>query len=188
MFVFDFGGGTLDVSVIQSSGGELKVRAISGDNRLGGDDIDNLLADHLAGILNACTNGKQQYTSTNNPKLYARLLRAARAAKHSLSFQSAAYVDMSLIAPSCDKQHQLTRASFENILRPLLKEKMMPVVKAGLSGANLKASDIDVVLLIGGSRFEKAWNDKSCLKFKVSSRASHSLTSRPPAVFLQCAR
>jgi molecular chaperone DnaK len=149
ILVFDLGGGTFDVSILDIGDGTFEVISTAGDNRLGGDDWDQVVADYI----------KAQIKIENNIDItdkgsLQRIREAAEKAKIELSSSletviSLPFISMTATGP-VNFEHTLTRAKFQDLTRHLLKRCEEPVRRA-LSDANMKASELDQVLLIGGS-------------------------------------
>ena len=146
VLVYDLGGGTFDVSVVEIGGGINEVRASCGNNRLGGDDFDRRLADHLAGHLRE----KAGRELTEDLRLEARLEDAAERAKIDLSSRPYARVMEEALWKSFHLDLELERASFEALIDDLLASTLVEVDRA-LAEARLTAEQIDLVILVGGS-------------------------------------
>jgi len=148
--VFDLGGGTFDVSVLEIGEGVFEVKATSGNNHLGGDDFDNRVVDWLAGNFQR----EQGIDLRKDPRALQRLKEAAEKAKIELS--SASTTDISLPFISADAEGPkhldatLTRAKLEELIDDLLEKTVGPV-KQAMSDAGLSAGEVDQVLLVGGS-------------------------------------
>ncbi|SEH49027.1 molecular chaperone DnaK [Olsenella sp. KH1P3] len=150
VLVFDLGGGTFDVSLLDLADGVVEVLATSGDNHLGGDDWDQKVIDWMA----------DKFQQENNidlrkdPMALQRLKEAAENAKKELSSAQQADINLPFItADATGPKHlnyTLTRAEFERITRDLLDRCKEPVTKA-LRDANLQISDVNEVILVGGS-------------------------------------
>ncbi len=150
VLVWDLGGGTFDVSILDLGEGIFQVRAVSGDAWLGGDDWDRSLVSHLA----------REYERAwgmpcpEDPSTRQHLLQAAEWAKVQLSATPAVKVSVPLTtAPTGERRRletELTRQSFEHVTSDLL-QRMVPPVQQALKDAGLKASDIDRVILAGGA-------------------------------------
>jgi molecular chaperone DnaK len=149
--VYDFGGGTFDVSVIESNDGLVEVLATAGDNHLGGDDLDHLLAEHLW----------EQFCKTNQlgkitpgRKENARLLRIAEQVKIKLSGQKEVDVQESFFLKqegvSYHLELKVRRTDFENLIREKVRQTVAHVRKA-IEDAKLRLDDLDGILLVGGS-------------------------------------
>ncbi len=150
ILVFDLGGGTFDVSILELGDGVFEVASTAGDNHLGGDDWDQRIIDWLADKFQA-DNG---IDLRQDKMALQRLKEAAEKAKMELSSTSQANVNLPFItADASGPKHldyTLTRAEFERITKDLLDRVKTPVEQA-LKDAGLKAGDIDEVILVGGS-------------------------------------
>ena len=149
ILVFDLGGGTFDVSILDIGDGTFEVVSTAGDNRLGGDDWDQVVADYI----------KAQIKIENNVDItdkgsLQRIREAAEKAKIELSSSLETVVSLPFISMTANGpvnfETTLTRAKFQDLTRHLLKRCEEPVRRA-LSDANMKPSELDQVLLIGGS-------------------------------------
>ncbi len=150
ILVYDLGGGTFDVSVLELSEGVFEVRSTAGDNRLGGDDFDQTIIDYLV----------QEFKKENGVDLskdkmaMQRLKDAAEKAKKDLSGVSQTQISLPFItADESGPKHlevNLTRAKFEELSSNLVEKTMGPTRQA-LKDAGLSASEIDKVILVGGS-------------------------------------
>lgn len=150
VLVFDLGGGTFDVSLLDLADGVVEVLATNGDNHLGGDDWDQRVIDWLADKFNS-DNG---IDLRKDPMALQRLKEAAENAKKELSSAQQAQINLPFItADATGPKHldyTLTRAEFERITRDLLDRCKTPVTKA-LQDAGLQISNVDEVILVGGS-------------------------------------
>lgn len=150
ILVYDLGGGTFDVSILELSEGTFEVLSTAGDNRLGGDDFDEVIMKHLL----------EQFKSQNGFDLSSdkmamqRIKESAEKAKKDLSGVLEATISLPFIsageAGPIHFETKLTRAEFEKLSKDLLERTLVPVRKA-LQDAKLSASDIDEILLVGGS-------------------------------------
>lgn len=148
--VFDLGGGTFDISILELGDGVFEVKSTNGDTHLGGDDFDQVLIDHLA----------EEFKSQHNvdlrkdPMALQRLKEAAEKAKIELSSSTQTEINLPYIMPIDGiPQHlvmTLTRAKFEQLADKLIQATIEPCRKA-LADAGLQASQIDEVILVGGS-------------------------------------
>jgi molecular chaperone DnaK len=132
--VYDLGGGTFDISVLELRDGVFQVLSTAGDTQLGGDDLDRALAAHLA-------------PAGADP---ARFLEAAEAAKKRLSEAESTRVELPFYDGSHSFAAEVTRAELEKLARPLLDRTRSHCLRA-LADAGLQASDLDEVILVGGS-------------------------------------
>ena len=150
VLVFDLGGGTFDVSLLDLADGVVEVLATNGDNHLGGDDWDQRVIDWLADKFNSDNN----IDLRKDPMALQRLKEAAENAKKELSSAQQAQINLPFItADASGPKHldyTLTRAEFERITRDLLDRCKAPVTKA-LQDAGLQLSDVSEVILVGGS-------------------------------------
>ena len=149
--VFDLGGGTFDISIMELGDGVFEVKSTNGDTHLGGDDFDQKVIDWLA----------QEFASENggadlkkDPMALQRLKDAAEKAKIELSNQTSTEINLPYIMPVDGVPKHLvktlTRAKFEQLCDDLIQRTVVPCRKA-LEDAHLSASQIDEVLLVGGS-------------------------------------
>ncbi|HXK72797.1 MAG TPA: molecular chaperone DnaK [Clostridia bacterium] len=150
ILVFDLGGGTFDVSILDISDGVFEVLATNGNTRLGGDDFDNKVIDYLADTFK-----KENGIDLRNDKMaLQRLKEAAEKAKIELSSVTTSNINLPFItADSSGPKHldiTLTRAKFDELTADLVQKTMDPLKKA-MDDAGLKPSDIHKVLLVGGS-------------------------------------
>ena len=150
IMVYDLGGGTFDVSIIEMGDGVQEVLATAGNNRLGGDDFDNRIVNYLADQFKK-ENG---IDLTGDKMAMQRLKEAAEKAKIELSSVTQANINLPFItADATGPKHMdmnLTRAKFNELTADLVEATMGPVRQA-LSDSGLSASDLDKVLLVGGS-------------------------------------
>lgn len=150
IMIFDLGGGTFDVSILEVGDGVFEVLSTRGNNRLGGDDFDNALMDYIA----------EDFKKENgvdlrlDPTSDQRLKYAAEKAKKELSSAMTSTINLPFItAVNGQPVHlnmSVTRAKFEELIAPIVKKTEEPVLNA-LKDANLTASDLNKVLLVGGS-------------------------------------
>jgi molecular chaperone DnaK len=150
VLVFDLGGGTFDVSILEVGDGVVEVRATNGDGHLGGDDFDKRVVDWLADEFKK----DQGIDLRNDPQALQRLYEGAERAKVELSSTTQAQVNLPFItADASGPKHlnmTITRAQFEQLTKDLVERTRAPVEQA-LSDAKLSADDIDEVILVGGS-------------------------------------
>ncbi len=150
ILVFDFGGGTFDVSILELGEGVFEVKATSGDNYLGGDDIDEIIMDHLINNFKRNTG----IDIRNDATAMQRLKEAAEKAKIELS--SKMKVDISIPFVTADQhgpkhiKDELNRAKFEELIAPILKRLEVPTRNA-LKDAGLSTEKIHKVIFVGGS-------------------------------------
>ncbi|MEO3875562.1 molecular chaperone DnaK [Nonomuraea sp. B12E4] len=150
VLVFDLGGGTFDVSILDIGEGVVEVRATSGDGHLGGDDFDRRIVDHLAEEFQR----QQGIDLRNDPQALQRLFEAAEKAKTELSAVTQTTISLPFItADAAGPKHlntTLMRSTFEQITADLVERCTAPV-KQALEDAKLRPADIDEVILVGGS-------------------------------------
>ncbi len=150
IMVYDLGGGTFDVSVIEIGDGVIEVLAVSGDNHLGGDDFDRRLANYLAGEFRAQT----KINLLKDPAAMQRVVEAAEKAKIELSTTQTTHVNLPFLAQAkAGPVHMditVTRQKFEELTRDLIERTAMPV-RTALNDAGLSFSQLSKVLLVGGS-------------------------------------
>jgi len=150
VLVFDLGGGTFDVSILDVGDGVVEVRSTSGDGHLGGDDFDKRVVDHLAGEFKR----EQGIDLRQDPQALQRLYEAGERAKVELSSTTQTQISLPFVtADQSGPKHlsaTLTRARFEELTRDLVERTRGPVEQA-LSDAKLGPDDIDEVILVGGS-------------------------------------
>ncbi|MCQ2801155.1 MAG: molecular chaperone DnaK [Bacilli bacterium] len=149
ILVYDLGGGTFDVSILDIGDGTFEVISTAGDNKLGGDDWDKVVADWIKAQIKIETG-----LDVNDKMAEQRFLDAAEKAKIELSSSLSATISLPFIAMSSNGpvnfETTLSRAKFQDMTKHLLARTEEPVRRA-LSDAGIKASDLDQVLLIGGS-------------------------------------
>ena len=150
IMVYDLGGGTFDVSILEIGDGIVEVLATAGDTRLGGDDFDERIMKYLVTEFKKA----EGVDLTNDKMAMQRLREAAEKAKIELSGMSSTSVNLPYItADATGPKHMdvtLTRAKFNELTADLVERTLKPVRQA-MSDAGLKASDLDKVLLVGGS-------------------------------------
>ena len=150
ILVYDLGGGTFDVSILDIGEGVFEVVASDGDTQLGGDDFDRRIADWLVEEFKAETG----IDVRGDPQAMQRLRDAAEAAKKDLSSRMEARISLPYLSADAKGpkhlERTLTRAKFEAMISDYL-ERTMRIVDSALSAAKLSAKDIDQVVLVGGS-------------------------------------
>jgi molecular chaperone DnaK len=150
VLVFDLGGGTFDVSLLDVGDGVIEVRATNGDGHLGGDDFDKRIVDWLAEEFK----NDQGIDLRQDPQALQRLYEAAERAKVELSSTTTTQINLPFVtADASGPKHlntSLTRAKFEQLTEDLIERCRGPVEQA-LADAKLSADDIDEVILVGGS-------------------------------------
>ena len=148
--VYDLGGGTFDISILELGDGVFEVKSTNGDTHLGGDDFDHVLIDYMAEAFKA----EHQIDLRQDPMALQRLKEAAEKAKIELSSATTTDINLPYIMPvNGIPQHlvmSLTRAKFEQLCDHLVQKTIEPC-RAALRDAGLQASQIDEVILVGGS-------------------------------------
>merc|ERR1719314_1805 len=146
ILVFDLGGGTFDVSVLTIDNGVFEVVSTNGDTHLGGEDFDQRIMDYFMKLI------KRKYSKdvSKDPRARQKLRREAERAKRALSSQHQVRVEIEGLAEGVDLSEPLTRARFEELNNDLFKKTLSPVKKA-MEDASFKKSDIQELVLVGGS-------------------------------------
>ncbi|KAI5165285.1 heat shock 70kDa protein 1/8 [Nematocida sp. ERTm5] len=147
ILVFDFGGGTFDVSILTVEKGLFEVKATGGDTHLGGSDLDHTLAKQIADTF---AKDNKIDSSSISARAQARLRAQIENAKRTLSSSLSVQIIVDSFHKGIDLCHTLTRAKFE-VLCKVFFDKLMPCVEKTISDAKLSKSDIDEVILVGGS-------------------------------------
>ena len=150
ILVYDLGGGTFDVSILELGDGVFEVKATSGNNRLGGDDFDSRVTDYLVSEFKK----EHGIDLSKDTMAMQRIKDAAEKAKKDLSSMTTTQISLPFIAQNDEgpvhMDMTLTKAKFEDLCRDLFDSTLEPVRKA-LKDANMTAKDIDKVILVGGS-------------------------------------
>ncbi|KAK2416940.1 heat shock cognate 70 kDa protein [Trifolium repens] len=146
VFIFDFGGGTFDVSLLTLEGDSFEVKATSGDTHLGGEDFDNRMVNHFVKEFKR----KNNKDISGNPKALRKLRTACERAKRTLSFDTEATIDIDALYEGIDFQILVTRAKFEQLNMDLF-EKCLAIVNICFTDAKMDKKTIDDVVLVGGS-------------------------------------
>merc|ERR1711871_151294 len=146
ILVFDLGGGTFDVSVLTIDSGVFEVMATNGDTHLGGEDFDNRIMDHMFKTF------KRKYgkDASKDKRAVQKMRREVERAKRTLSTAHQARVEIESLHDGVDFSETLTRARFEELNLDLFRKTMKPVQKV-LDDSDFKKSDIDELVLVGGS-------------------------------------
>ena len=137
--VYDLGGGTFDISILELNQGVFQVVSTNGNTRLGGDDIDAALIESI----------RLGHQALSEPAALARLREAAIAAKHRLSSEEEAAIELPFVAGADSVSRLLTRAELERIARPIIERTRAHCLRS-LADAKLAPADIDHVILVGG--------------------------------------
>ena len=150
ILVYDLGGGTFDVSILELGDGVFEVKSTAGNNHLGGDDFDNKIMDYLVETFK-----KENGVDLSKDKMaMQRLKELSEKAKKDLSSMTTTQVSAPFISQSSDGplhlEMTLTRAKFEELIHDLVMSTLEPVRKA-LKDADIKAKDLDKVIFVGGS-------------------------------------
>ncbi|MDD3112223.1 MAG: molecular chaperone DnaK, partial [Methanofollis liminatans] len=150
VLVYDLGGGTFDVSILQLGDGVFEVKATAGNNRLGGDDFDQRVMDWIVAEFKA----KEGIDLSKDPMALQRIRDAAENAKKELSSVQKTNINLPYITTDASGPKfldmDLTRAKFEQLVGDLVEKTVEPV-KQALSDAKMTAKDIDHILMVGGS-------------------------------------
>ena len=146
ILVYDLGGGTFDVSILELGDGVFEVKSTSGNNKLGGDDFDQRIIDYIVDDIK-----KEHDTDLSDNKMaLQRIKEEAEKAKKTLSNVTSTEISLPFITADLNYETTLTRAKFESLISDLVDSTLEPVRKA-LKDAKLTAKDIDKVILVGGS-------------------------------------
>jgi len=146
ILIFDCGGGTFDVSILNIDDSIFEVRATAGDTHLGGEDFDSALVLHFIQEFKR----KHKIDISDNKRAVRRLRTACESAKRTLSSATVASLEIDSIHEGIDFNSTLTRAKFENLCDDLFRKTMVPVEKV-LRDAKISKSNIDEIVLVGGS-------------------------------------
>ena len=146
ILVYDLGGGTFDVSILELGDGVFEVKSTSGNNKLGGDDFDQRIIDYIVDDIKK----EHDVDLSDNKMALQRIKEEAEKAKKTLSNVTSTEISLPFITADLNYETTLTRAKFESLISDLVDSTLEPVRKA-LKDAKLKTSDIDKVILVGGS-------------------------------------
>ncbi|CAL1199132.1 unnamed protein product [Candida parapsilosis] len=146
IIVYDLGGGTFDVSLLSIEGGVFEVLATAGDTHLGGEDFDHKIVRYLAKQFKK----KHNIDVSSNAKAISKLKREAEKAKRTLSSQMSTRVEIDSFVDGIDFSETLSRAKFEELNMASFRKTLKPVEQV-LKDGNVKKSDIDDIVLVGGS-------------------------------------
>ena len=146
ILVYDLGGGTFDVSILELGDGVFEVKSTSGNNKLGGDDFDKRIIDYIVEDIK----DEHDVDLSDNKMALQRIKEEAEKAKKTLSSATSTDISLPFITAELNYETTLTRAKFESLVSDLVESTLDPVRKA-LKDAKLKSSDIDKVILVGGS-------------------------------------
>ena len=146
ILIYDFGGGTFDVSILRVEDGVYEVKATAGDTQLGGADIDNRMVDYFADDFKK----KHRKDLTCNSRSMSRLKAASEMAKIALAHNKSASVEIDCLFEGIDYSGKISRAKFDDMNADLFKKTLDPVEEA-LKDSNLTKGQINDVVLVGGS-------------------------------------
>lgn len=146
VLIFDFGGGTFDVSILNIDDGIFEVKATGGDTRLGGEDIDNTLVNYFSGEFNK----KNKVDISGNARAMRRLKTACETAKRTLSSSSVANIEIDSLFDGKDFSASLTRAKYESLCSDIFQRTMVPVEQV-LKDSGYTKDEINEIVLVGGS-------------------------------------
>jgi heat shock protein 1/8 len=146
ILIFDFGGGTHDVSLLTIEDGVFEVKATAGDTHLGGEDIDSRLVNYVVDEFKR----KNKIDLSENKKALRRIRTASEKAKRSLSGNTQTVIEIDSIQDGMDLSVILTRAKYDNVCSDIFQKTLEPVEKV-LRDAKLGKGDVDEVVLVGGS-------------------------------------
>ena len=161
--VYDLGGGTFDLSILELNNGVFQVLATNGNTRLGGDDLDKRLVDFLAERIKASGGPDLVRAGSDGTAILARLREAAEAAKIRLSTETETEIALPFLTPDFSFSHRLTRDELERLTRDLIERTRQHCLRS-LADAKLEAKQLDQVILVGGQtrmplvrRFVSEW-------------------------------
>ena len=146
ILIFDFGGGTHDVSLLSLEDGVFEVKATSGDTHLGGEDIDNRIVNYVVEEFKR----KHRVNLSDNKKAVRRIRTAAERAKRSLSGQTQATIEVDSVHEGIDLNVNLTRAKFESLCLDIFQKTLAPVERV-LQDSRISKGQVHDVVLVGGS-------------------------------------
>ena len=151
--VYDFGGGTFDISILEVGDGIVEVQSTNGDTHLGGDDVDNVLIDWIFSEFNT-EHGLDLKKLPNSEMAHQRIRQAAEQAKMELSSAPTTSISLPFLyhdgTTPRNLERSLSRSQFERMITPVIERTLEPCRKA-LADAKLSANDIDEIILVGGS-------------------------------------
>ena len=168
LMVFDFGGGTLDISILHLDGKDFCVKAVHGDNHCGGRDLDNALTEYLAEQFNI----QSREDVHAYPRSLARLRSAAEDAKITLSSSQIATVDLPYLVSDIDFTYDLTRTDFERLYEDTF-HRCIQCAQGALIDAGITADQLDKILLVGGS--SRIPRVQELLKQEFGDKLSHEI-------------
>jgi len=143
--VYDLGGGTFDLSILELNGGVFQVLATNGNTHLGGDDLDKRLVDFLVGKIQMVN----PQSAIRNPQSLSRIREAAEQAKIRLSTEIEAEITLPFLTPGFSFSYKLTRAELEELTRDIIARTRLHCLRA-LADAKVEPKDLDQAILVGG--------------------------------------
>jgi len=143
--VYDLGGGTFDLSILELNDGVFQVLATNGNTRLGGDDLDKRLVDFLAEKIQAAN----PRTANREPQWWSRLREAAEQAKIKLSTETEVEISLPFLSPDFSFRYRLIRAELDNLTSDIIARTRPHCLRA-LADAKLTTKDLDQIILVGG--------------------------------------
>ena len=146
VLIYDFGGGTFDISILNIEDGIFEVKSTGGDTHLGGSDLDQRIVEHLIKEFKV----KHKVDLNDNKRAVRRLASAAEKAKRTLSSTTTTNIEIDSLHEGIDFTYTLTRAKFESLCVDIFQKTMAPVDQV-LKDAELSKSQIDEIVLVGGS-------------------------------------
>lgn len=146
VLVYDLGGGTLDISLLQAKDGEFNILAVGGNSSLGGEDFDNLIVEHMADIFQ----DKHHIDLRKNISALVRLRDACEKAKRLLVDSVCVDIQVYALHNQIDFNEKLTRAKFDSLIQPLITNSLDEISKV-LKDAKMQKHQVDDILLVGGS-------------------------------------
>ena len=146
VLIFDLGGGTFDVSLLNIDDGIFEVKATAGDTHLGGEDFDNILLKYFADEFKR----KYRHDLTNNKRASRRLRTACEKAKRTLSSSSTANIEIDSLFDGIDFFSSISRAKFESLCMSLFQKCIDPVIRV-LKDSGVSKNNVDDIVLVGGS-------------------------------------
>ena len=149
--VYDLGGGTFDLSILELNEGVFQVLATNGNTQLGGDDLDKRIAEFLVEAIKRSSVAAAPASTLQlfNPSTFSRIREAAEAAKIKLSSETETEISLPFLAPDFSFHYTLTRAELENLTRDIIARTRAHCLRA-LADAKMEAKDLDQVILVGG--------------------------------------
>jgi molecular chaperone DnaK len=146
--VYDLGGGTFDLSILELNEGVFQVLATNGNTRLGGDDLDKKIVEQLHRYIVESANGST-IQQCNDATIQSRVREAAEIAKIKLSTETEVEIALPFLTPDFSFSYKLTRAELENLTRDIIAKTRSHCLRA-LADAKLEAKDLDQIILVGG--------------------------------------